>query len=154
MACSGVKFTTRDDWYNCISKFAPGDVRDFQCGCDPSAADPLTRPAGKSKGGSKGLVDRVIDYLTGTQNEIEMGNTGVATPDIPSTVLDPDNRPVNPGELTDNGLLPSIFYAPNKAVGGALKLVPERYRVGVAVAFPWIFWLLVGGFIVQRFRKK
>jgi hypothetical protein len=164
MGCSGRKFTTRDEWYGCISKFAPGDVRDEQCGCDPSLYEPGEDPivgAGKKKGGSRNLVDRVIEFITGGQDKLPVSstpytptNTGVATPDIPSKILDPDNRPVSPGELTDGGIVPTVFYAPNKVLGPALKLVPEKYRVNFAIAFPWIFWLLLGGFIIQKVRGK
>jgi hypothetical protein len=149
MACT-VKYGSSQEWAQCRRNFAASSEVDEICGCDPSL---YLNPIGKPKG--KADVSRLWGYLTGGQAELEKmsENTGFVTPPI-ETVLDPDGRPVTPGEVVGGGLGAQVFYAPNKAASALLTKLPRRFGVVVAGWLPWLFWLLVAWWAYSKLKGK
>lgn len=150
-------FDNVDDWNRCIRVVSP-DRKDEVCGLRPGQ-NPVSS-GGKIK--SPGIIGRLKDKVLGTQSQISVPtdfigppgpiNSGVVGPEIPGLVLTPDARPVGAGEVVDEGL--GLWYAPNKAASSAIRALPKPFQIPVALAFPWIFWLLVAGYVYSKLRRK
>lgn len=152
-------FDNLDDWNRCIWSVSP-DRKDEVCGLRPGQ-NPVSS-GGKVK--DRGIVGRLKDSLLNDQSIISVPtdfvgppgpiNSGVVGPEISGLVLTPDARPVEAGEVVDGGLVPQLWYAPNKAAGAAIRALPRPLQVPVAIVFPWLFWLLVAGYVYSKLRRK
>lgn len=152
-------FSNVDDWNRCIWSVS-ADRKDEVCGLRPGT----NPPAGAGKAKTPGILTRLKDRVLGTQSSISVPtdfigppgpiNSGVAPPEIAGLVLTPDARPVPPGEVVDEGLGLGLWYAPNKAAGAAIRALPKPFQVPIALAFPWLFWLLVAGYVYSKLRRK
>lgn len=152
-------FDNLDDWNRCIWSVSP-DRKDEVCGLRPGQNP--ANSGGKVK--DRGLVARLKDSLLNSQAIISVPsdfigppgpiNSGVVGPEIPGLVLTPDARPVGAGEVVDGGLVPDLWYAPNKAAAAGIRALPKPFQVPFALAFPWLFWLLVAGYVYSKLRRK
>lgn len=154
MGCDGIKYDTVDQWNACLAVWGGSSIKDFMCGCRPGSEEnpPIEDPDGS--GGEIGPLI-VMDGLLkddGTLKTDYVGPGPFRPEDVGYSplVLDPDARPVVPGEVVDNTIATGLFYAPNKVLAPFIRKVPKLYQTTVATALPWLFWAIVAWLLYRK----